>query len=155
MPNCRKPGTYALLFSAKRGFSATVGALGTVRFSKGAYVYIGSALGPGGLGARLQHHLSRPNRPHWHLDYLHGRVKATAVWYSSSEERFEHDWANAIAALSGASGVSRFGSSDCDCDSHLFHFATPPQLRNFRRALKRFNPDCTSVYERVLPPQER
>lgn len=37
---------------------------------KGAYVYAGSAYGPGGLGARLARHLGRPRAIHWHIDQL-------------------------------------------------------------------------------------
>ncbi len=51
-----EPGTYALLLKLDRWERITVGKLGTFDFPAGYYLYVGSALGPGGLQARLAHH---------------------------------------------------------------------------------------------------
>jgi len=48
-----KPGTYALILSCASNARIQVGRLGTMRLQRGYYVYLGSALGPGGLRARI------------------------------------------------------------------------------------------------------
>ena len=48
-----------------------IGALGNIRFSKGAYIYVGSAMN-GCLIPRIRRH-SQPasmKKTHWHIDYL-------------------------------------------------------------------------------------
>jgi Uri superfamily endonuclease len=49
-------GTYALLLKLDKQERITVGRLGTFGFPAGYYLYVGSALGPGGLRARLARH---------------------------------------------------------------------------------------------------
>ena len=51
-----KPGTYALILSCASNARIQVGRLGTMQLQCGYYVYLGSALGPGGLRARIAHH---------------------------------------------------------------------------------------------------
>ena len=51
-----EPGTYALLLRLDKQERITVGKLGTFDFPVGYYLYVGSALGPGGLRARLARH---------------------------------------------------------------------------------------------------
>ena len=46
-------GIYALVLHLEHREEITVGKLGTVTFPAGYYLYVGSALGPGGLEARL------------------------------------------------------------------------------------------------------
>ncbi|MAE60377.1 MAG: hypothetical protein CMJ49_03370, partial [Planctomycetaceae bacterium] len=69
-PDLSHRGTYALVMrvGARRGMR--IGALGWIDIEVGHYVYVGSALGPGGVGARIAHHLGACVRPHWHIDYL-------------------------------------------------------------------------------------
>jgi len=65
-----RPGTYALLLYSASDAEIRVGRLGHMRLQSGFYVYVGSALGPGGVRARVRHHLLDSPRPHWHIDYL-------------------------------------------------------------------------------------
>jgi Uri superfamily endonuclease len=51
-----EPGTYALLLKLDKQERITIGKLGTFDFPAGYYLYVGSALGPGGLRARLARH---------------------------------------------------------------------------------------------------
>ena len=130
-------GTYALLLDLPRPARLTVGRLGRFRFERGCYLYVGSALGPGGLRARLRHHARCSASPRWHVDYLRREARLLCVWYTQDERRHEHEWARAAGALPGASSPVRgFGSSDCDCTSHLFAFAAPPPAAGFRRRLR-------------------
>jgi len=54
----RDPGTYVLVLVIEQDMQIEVGALGTLFFRAGHYLYVGSALG--GLGARLARHLRQP-----------------------------------------------------------------------------------------------
>src|SRR5208337_3227365 len=64
------PGTYALLLSTASDAEIRVGRLGDMRLQSGFYVYVGSALGPGGVRARVNHHMRASPRHHWHIDYV-------------------------------------------------------------------------------------
>lgn len=55
------PGTYALVLSCTSNIPIQVGRLGTMQLQHGYYVYVASALGPGGLCARIAHH-EKPSR---------------------------------------------------------------------------------------------
>ncbi len=52
-----RPGTYALLLSSATDAVIRVGQLGSLRLRSGYYVYIGSALGSGGVCGRLAHYM--------------------------------------------------------------------------------------------------
>jgi len=50
-------GTYAIYIHLPRSKTITIGKLGRFNFPIGAYVYIGSAFGSGGLRSRLKRHI--------------------------------------------------------------------------------------------------
>lgn len=115
------PGTYVLLLRLDDPISLQIGKLGQFEFVEGLYAYVGSAHGPGKLRARLARHLRAEKKRHWHIDYLTTCAAIPAIWWKPSLERLECQWARSLAALPGVTmPVSRFGSSDCMCDSHLF-----------------------------------
>ncbi len=130
-------GTYVLHLELQSDLQLVVGRLGASRFDAGHYAYVGRAFGPGGLAARLTHHLRRTTSPHWHLDYLRPHGQVTAVWYSHTSLLGEHQWARALMDLRGAAiPAAGFGSSDCRCRSHLVRFARRPGKTAFRRRLR-------------------
>ena len=99
----------------------------TVGIASGWHVYAGNANGPGGIRARLRHHLKKGKRPHWHVDHLTtaARTLRALVAVDGAE--------CAIVARLVAGGQCRvpiagFGSSDCRCcPSHLLALtATEP-----------------------------
>jgi len=137
IPACR--GTYALLVFCPRSRNLRVGGLGAQRLSRGWYVYVGSAFGPGGLRARCRRHLRPLQRRHWHIDYLRPVASVQAIWFTSDPVPREHQWAEIIGGLEGASApIQHFGSSDCPCPSHLFRFSSRPSFSGFRyRAMRR------------------
>jgi Uri superfamily endonuclease len=129
------PGTYALLFFAASASDLQAGRLGQLSLSPGWYVYCGSALGTGGLKARLSRHL-RPALQHWHIDYLKPCTTAGAIWYVLDSHRHEHDWARAFLSLPEARlPFPRFGASDCRCPAHLIYFQSPPEPSAFNERL--------------------
>lgn len=119
------------------GRTVEVGSLGRLRLERGAYLYVGSALGPGGVGARVGRHCRRDGPLHWHVDHLSRRAAVRRVWYTLDPERREHDWARILEDLPGSTvPLSGFGASDCGCDSHLFRFDRAPGPERFRRAAR-------------------
>jgi Uri superfamily endonuclease len=101
-------------------------------------VYVGSALGPGGLAARIGRHLDSARPLRWHLDYLKRATRIVEIWCVANPLRREHAWANALGSLPNAAiPMPGCGSSDCDCPAHLFAFPTAPKLATFARALAR------------------
>ncbi|MEA3346131.1 MAG: GIY-YIG nuclease family protein [Chloroflexota bacterium] len=118
----RQPGTYVLLLHLLSPTEIRVGKLGTSRFPTGWYTYVGSALGPGGLAARLARH-QRRRRLHWHIDYLLALSGLVEIWWTVSPKRWECVWAQALKGLPGAAiPMLGFGASDCRCSTHLLHF---------------------------------
>jgi Uri superfamily endonuclease len=128
-----KPGTYALVLSCTSNARIRVGRLGTMQLQCGYYVYVGSALGPGGLRARIAHHQEISTRPHWHIDYLRAHTRVHSVWLNYDGTRHEHEWARAVQKVEGARiPLPGFGASDCGCPSHLYCFKRCPAQISFR-----------------------
>lgn len=128
-PSRVPPGTYTLIVDLATDRSITVGALGERSFPAGAYAYVGSAFGPGGL-ARVERHreLARGERStrHWHIDYLLGdRAASIAAVVTTPNADIECVLARSI----DATPVAAFGASDCDCETHLFRADDPQSLR--------------------------
>ena len=123
----RQKGTYVLLMRLMKPRQLTVGRLGKHRFSRGWYAYVGSALGPGGVRARIGHHLRNSAQPRWHIDYLTQHVTPNEAWVTVHPSHWEHRLAQWLQHLSGSGvPVRGFGSSDCRCVSHLFRFNHRP-----------------------------
>ncbi len=124
-----QPGTYVIWFFAPHpGRRVRVGQLGEFACERGWYAYVGSALGPGGLAARVARHLRASKRRRWHVDYLQPAMRPRAVWFRSGHRRLECPWARALGAHPWArSPLSNFGASDCGCPTHLFAFSRRPE----------------------------
>lgn len=143
------PGTYALLLSSATEAVVRIGRLGNLRLRPGYYVYVGSALGPGGVRARLAHHMRPAERPHWHIDYLRKKTTVEAVWFRYSRKSVECGWAKRFAKMSGASvPIIGFGSSDCHCGSHLFYFAQTFSRHRDDSAICSLKPTTSSARKR-------
>jgi sugar fermentation stimulation protein A len=130
-------GSYLVLLELPKAADIETGALGTIHFRKGWYVYSGSA--QKNLSRRVQRHLRKVRKQkHWHIDYLTpyaGIIKAFPVM---SYRNLECEMAAALGALGGA-GIPAFGSSDCHCASHLYYFKDAPMRnRDFVDMLLRF-----------------
>jgi Uri superfamily endonuclease len=141
------PGTYALIYHGPAAAALAAGALGTVQLPAGYWVYVGSAFGPGGLRARLGHHLAPSARPHWHIDYIKGSLDLLEIWSTTDVRKQEHAWAAMLRSYRGASfPVPGFGASDCSCRAHLIHLHRRPGFAGFRKRLRRKVPDHGPFY---------
>jgi Uri superfamily endonuclease len=120
-------GIYCLVFK-NPGCTIRVGALGELTFQEGWHIYIGSALGSGGL-QRLGRHISLAHLhdkwPKWHVDYLLTNPDFSLRYaiYAVTGERVECRLAQVLTD----SGVPGFGCSDCSCPSHLFYRQHDPE----------------------------
>jgi len=119
-------GVYCLIFE-NRACKIEIGKKGEFSFSPGFHIYVGSALGPGGL-KRLQRHIklsrNHDRNPKWHVDYLHlnPAFRLVSAVYAFTSERLECE----IASRIGGDSVSGFGCTDCKCSSHLFYRSKNP-----------------------------
>ncbi|MFC2071069.1 GIY-YIG nuclease family protein [Chloroflexota bacterium] len=109
-------GSYILVLGLLEGQDITVGSLGSINFSGGYYAYVGSALG--GLETRLNRHLRRDKKLHWHIDYLLKKATINNIITCRTGERIECDITQTLGRR--FESVLGFGSSDCKCRSHLF-----------------------------------
>jgi len=120
-------GIYCLIFK-NPGCTFRVGAIGALTFQAGWHIYIGSALGSGGLH-RLRRHILlaqlRDKQPKWHVDYL-----LTSPFFSLdysihavTKDRLECRIAHEL----NGNNVPKFGCSDCSCSSHLLYRPDDPR----------------------------
>ncbi len=143
-----RPGTYALLLRIDSLMTVTVGRRGPMVLAPGWGIYVGSALGSGGVQARLAHHRRLADRPHWHIDYLRQHGQLAAVWFSYDPVRRECLWAAVLAAeLGGQTPPFRFGASDCRCPAHLYLFRDRPSRAALTAALCKRIPNHAAVLE--------
>lgn len=144
-------GSYMILLQLERRAEIVVGSLGVVEFEPGWYVYCGSA--KKGLSKRVARHQRKIGKAlHWHIDYLVPHASSIKALPILSYKNLECELAAALGVIGGsddlgdlncrgASGSSdgprapaslggkavlRFGSTDCGCPSHLFHFDSNP-----------------------------
>ena len=121
-------GTYCLILRNHR-CGVKVGALGTLSFTEGWCVYVGSAQGAAGF-SRVKRHLrvasEGTGNPRWHIDYLlvHPAFSLVAVACAVTTDRESEC---TIARRLGGVPVTGFGCSDCRCSSHLFYFTSNPE----------------------------
>jgi sugar fermentation stimulation protein A len=133
----RDRGAYLLLLRLPEPCRIEVGGLGAVDFAAGHYVYIGSAMR--GLAARTARHLRLNKQPHWHVDYLRARADRAEALAVRSSKREECALARAVGTLLQP-GPAGFGSSDCNCPTHLCFSGPnhPLDLRPFHNILEQF-----------------
>lgn len=113
-----KKGAYILIIENKKDCRVRVGSLGSIKFEKGLYAYVGSAMN--GLEARIKRHLSKNKKTFWHIDYFlkNRNVKIKEVYYKVSDVKEECKIAKKVSQH--GKSIKDFGCSDCRCGSHLF-----------------------------------
>ena len=121
-------GTYILVIRLFEDSKIKIGSIGKLDFFKGYYLYLGSAMGNKGsttLENRVKRHVLASNRKRifWHIDYLLNNKNSviTRIYLIPSISRLECIVSKEISRSSD-NFIRKFGSSDCDCPSHLFFF---------------------------------
>jgi Uri superfamily endonuclease len=118
-------GAYVLLIRLDSTQVIRIGKLGRMRFRRGYYAYVGSAMN--GIESRILRHLSKGKKMHWHIDYLLRKGKIVEIHCFSSGSREECRIADKF--LKRFPSIAGFGCSDCKCSSHLFY---SPRLSDLR-----------------------
>ena len=121
-------GTYIIVIYLQENSKIEIGSLGKLDFIKGYYLYIGSAMGNKGsatLENRIKRHVSEANYKNlfWHVDYLLASkfCLITKIYLIPSIFRLECIISKEIHKASD-NYIKNFGSSDCQCPSHLYYF---------------------------------
>jgi Uri superfamily endonuclease len=125
--------TYILVVEVAHECGFPIGRMGMTPLRRGLYLYVGSAKRR--LPQRIQHHLARHKKRHWHIDYvLDGQnARVREVWAKAADE--ECFAAAAVARMPEAHVVrEKMGSSDCRCPTHFFRLQAP--LRQIRDRLR-------------------
>ena len=147
-------GSYLLVFRMRQPHTIRVGKLTETRFAAGYYVYVGSAFGPGGLQARLRHHLTFSERCHWHLDYLRPVLHFEYLYLSRETESREHDWAAVLQQLEGAEvPVRDLGATDCSCNAHFFYFQHCPDPDQLKAQLQSASAGAVQATSAEVAPE--
>jgi Uri superfamily endonuclease len=137
-------GTYLLVIDLKKDQKIQVGKLGRLYFKEGSYIYIGKATR--GLDSRIRRHLSKDKNLFWHIDYLLESPYATIfeVW-TVKERNVECLIAREIYdKVKPDIPAPKFGSSDCNCPTHLFFLGS--NVEKVSKLLSRFG------FERTASP---
>jgi len=112
-------GIYIIIIRVNKNCRVSIGALGSIFFEKGSYAYVGSAMN--GLENRINRHLRKEKKMHWHIDYLLAseNAKIARVFVKETARKTEECiTARKIARL--GKPIRNFGCGDCGCEAHLF-----------------------------------
>ena len=120
-------GAYILVLKLNSGKNIKVGALGKIKFKKGFYCYVGSAIGNTTIEKRCRRHFKKKKALRWHIDYLIKEAKIVEIFAIPSKRKKECKIAKKILGKADNS-IPKFGSSDCKCKSHLFYFKDKKSL---------------------------
>jgi len=111
-------GIYVLIITVARNTSVKVGALGIVEFKRGLYAYVGSA--QNNLNKRLERHQRLEKKRFWHIDYLLANRHANIVKIFHKKDTRSEECRLSTELSKNGGPIIGFGSSDCNCRSHLF-----------------------------------
>jgi histidyl-tRNA synthetase len=110
------PGAYAMVIEVADAVAVTLGGRSPIVLPAGGYLYCGSAKGPGGLKARLSHHMRRGKSLRWHVDQLTEQGSVVGSWVFPGDDECELVQMCSHLPMP----IAGFGSSDCaTCRSHL------------------------------------
>lgn len=114
----KRMGTYVLVITLGSDLTTEVGALGTLSFPAGVYLYTGSALG--GLDQRVSRHIRHEKTVKWHIDRLTVAADSVIAYESYPDYVPECELASMAGDCDMIPSVDGFGCSDCSCRTHLF-----------------------------------
>ena len=114
----KRMGTYVLIITLGSDLTTEVGALGTLSFPAGVYLYTGSALG--GLDQRVSRHIRHEKTVKWHIDRLTVAADSVSAYESYPDYVPECELASMAGDCGMVPSVDGFGCSDCSCRTHLF-----------------------------------
>ncbi|MCK5674951.1 MAG: GIY-YIG nuclease family protein, partial [Spirochaetales bacterium] len=117
-------GIYMVVIKLKESSTIPTGKLEYSEYRYGYYVYAGSA--KTNLSKRIKRHLNSKKKTfHWHIDYLTANADSIKAFGIYTDKFTECDIAEGLKNT-GGNGIPNFGSSDCNCSSHLYYFKENP-----------------------------
>ena len=121
-------GIYQLLIYLPKNTSIAVGKRGKLRFPRGYYVYTGSA--QNGLQKRVERHKRRTKKHFWHIDYLLDFASIKEIFLFTNG-KFDECALNLMMLDKPEAKIimPKFGSSDCNCPTHLVFFQKMPKMK--------------------------
>lgn len=124
-------GVYCLVIRLSKSINPIIGALGKIRFSRGCYVYVGSA--QNSVEKRVARHMKKIKKEHWHIDYLLSSRYAVVekVMYKEACKDEECKISDFLGSV--GEGIKGFGCSDCSCRSHLFKMKPGFKISGMRK----------------------
>lgn len=132
-------GSYLAVMRIRRSRDIGIGKLGTVRFEKGYYIYVGSARKH--LLRRIDRHRRLRKQMHWHIDYLRAKAEFVTALPVRTKDDVECMIARKLGRIADRK-VPSFGASDCACPSHLFRMKDNPiHSPKFHRMLQHIRMD--------------
>ncbi|MEE9406135.1 MAG: GIY-YIG nuclease family protein [Candidatus Aenigmarchaeota archaeon] len=113
-------GSYVLVLHVSKEISLKVGKLGWFTFKPGEYAYVGSAMN--GLEARVARHRRRDRKKiFWHIDYLISNPAVVVDDVLLFENKSVECELSLFLKRYWKIPVKGFGSSDCNCETHLYY----------------------------------
>ena len=117
-------GVYCLVIECNTQSKIDCRSFNNIIFPKGYYYYAGSA--QKNLSKRIERHIRRDKKIHWHIDYLTAHpdfIIKEVLLFKDKKKSFEcllsKDLNNKFGLITGA---LNFGNSDCDkCATHLYY----------------------------------
>lgn len=126
-------GAYLLIILIGRSIRFKPGSLPETRLPPGCYVYVGSAMGPGGFEKRVARHLRKIKKRRWHIDYLTSLKEAEVRSVFYTPRCNEHQLTGFLSSLGFKKTVKGFGATDSPRDfSHLLQ-----SNQGFEKTLRR------------------
>lgn len=115
-------GSYLIVGYIDKDKEIFVSRFGKKFFQVGYYIYVGSAMGS--LSKRLARYYRKNRATHWHIDYLIPHFIHFKTIPIQASELLECSIAKDLRNISDY--INSFGSSDCDCLSHLYYLKDDP-----------------------------
>ncbi len=132
-------GSYMLILNLDEDKDIEIGRAGKLFFRKGYYIYVGSAMKD--LTARIERHKRKRKNLFWHIDYLREHTNIVYTLPIRSSSKLECNIASSVSDISDGL-IMGFGSSDCNCYSHLFYMKNNPvHSKEFINLLIRYRMD--------------
>lgn len=146
-------GNYLLIMFLPKAKDIAIGKKITHVFKRGYYLYTGSAYGPGGIEKRLERHFRADKKMHWHIDYFLKEAKLLEAWYINPAISLEHVIAEQLlTSKTFQPAFPRFGSSDCNCETHLFYSKLKPKLKELQSILTSIESSLT--FRKFIPYEQ-
>jgi Uri superfamily endonuclease len=122
VPKPINSGIYVLELFVTKGFNLHHNSLGKLLIPKGYYYYVGSA--QKNLTQRIERHLKKYKKQHWHIDYLtcDNNITINNVYLLRDySKKYECTLVNDLISKYDLHVIIKgFGNTDCNsCESHL------------------------------------